>query len=594
MQQKGRRGALPLRGESAEAAANGAWLSVHLKRFGLPWIAVMSAALYLPSVRAPFVLDDLGGIVGNPRIVGVDGFLKGIPHMARPLTEGLLAATFAAGGENPLLYHVCGAVLHAVCVLLAGMVVAQALKDSGWGPAASWNGALLGAAVFGLHPLQSESVVYAVQAYSVLPAAALGLGAFLLGRQHVDGGGLLSALSACILASLAGLARQDAVVVPLLLMSYVSWIVPPAALGKAFGRRVFYVCFFLFAAVPVLAVVSATAPAIKASGAGFGVPGLPVRRYAATQTVVIFRYLKLFLFPVGQSLDHYAPLYPALNRAVVLAAGGWVAVGLLWVRFRTTMRLVAFGGFWFLVCLAPTSSFFPLRDAMFEHRCYMAILGLILAGLGASGRWWGRCEARNLAMFGVALGSVLAALTLMRGQVWTDAETLWADAVAKGDGNPRPWNNLAAAELGRGRWDAASEHLHRALQADPQYALAHYNLGLVGYAKGDFQGAVFHFREATALEPGNGVFFNNLGNAYASLRDFERAEWCFRRALELVPHSGDARANLALLLLTTGRGREASAQARASLLDDPGNRVALEVLRRAQRSDDDNRPRGVL
>ena len=44
---------------------------------------------------------------------------------------------------------------------------------------------------------------------------------------------------------------------------------------------------------------------------------------------------------------------------------------------------------------------------------------------------------------------------------------------------PEPWNNLASIYIKQGRLGMAQDALHMALQANPEYALAKYNLGQV-------------------------------------------------------------------------------------------------------------------
>jgi len=60
-----------------------------------------------------------------------------------------------------------------------------------------------------------------------------------------------------------------------------------------------------------------------------------------------------------------------------------------------------------------------------------------------------------------------------------DARALYADMTERFPELPETWNNLAALQLADGQLDLARDSLQMALRANPQYALAHENLGIV-------------------------------------------------------------------------------------------------------------------
>jgi tetratricopeptide (TPR) repeat protein len=58
---------------------------------------------------------------------------------------------------------------------------------------------------------------------------------------------------------------------------------------------------------------------------------------------------------------------------------------------------------------------------------------------------------------------------------------------------------LGALRLEQGRWDDAQRHLERALEQDPDYAVAHANLALLAARRGDVATAERHRAKAWAL-----------------------------------------------------------------------------------------------
>ncbi len=65
------------------------------------------------------------------------------------------------------------------------------------------------------------------------------------------------------------------------------------------------------------------------------------------------------------------------------------------------------------------------------------------------------------------------------------------------------------------------------------------------------------YRSAARLSPRSARIRYNLGNAYLRRRDFAQAEENYRAALAIYPDYNDARVNLGMALVETGRAREA-------------------------------------
>src|SRR4029453_13404298 len=102
---------------------------------------------------------------------------------------------------------------------------------------------------------------------------------------------------------------------------------------------------------------------------------------AFTQAIVIWRYVRLLVWPFGQSIMH------SVQRVTSLADPlAWVAIGALALvcvlafLVRRSHPGITLGIVWFLAVLAPSSSFLPLREGMAEHRVYLASAGLFMAG----------------------------------------------------------------------------------------------------------------------------------------------------------------------------------------------------------------------
>ena len=112
--------------------------------------------------------------------------------------------------------------------------------------------------------------------------------------------------------------------------------------------------------------------------AGFGLEGITPWQYLLTQFGVIIWYLRLFVLPTRQMLRlrlAVRRLGLARRRAPAARSSCSALVAAAVLAYRR-YPLATFCLAWVFITLAPTSSIIPLRDAAFEHRMYLPIVGL--------------------------------------------------------------------------------------------------------------------------------------------------------------------------------------------------------------------------
>ena len=90
-----------------------------------------------------------------------------------------------------------------------------------------------------------------------------------------------------------------------------------------------------------------------------------------------------------------------------------------------------------------------------------------------------------------------------------------------------------------------SVSFERALDADPTYAKAYYNLGIVYDRSGDLDRAETEYRKAAELDPTHAQAWANLGALEGRRGRFHEAIPLLERALEIDPGLLQVRFNLA-------------------------------------------------
>jgi tetratricopeptide (TPR) repeat protein len=288
----------------------------------------------------------------------------------------------------------------------------------------------------------------------------------------------------------------------------------------------------------------------------------------------------LFLFPVQQSADWDFPMSRTIfDRGAVIGLIALLALAVLAWRYRRTYRLASFGFFTYLLLMAPTSSFLPIRDAIAERRLYLSMLGLLLIAVDFLGRW--KIERKTLAAICATVALILAWATYKRAQVWSSELALWQDTTEKRPDNWRAHFQLASAYFNLNRCDTAVKEFENATRLRPpdydllvDWALALDCLNQSGAALAKLQ-------QAAALERTAHVY-SQIGMIYG-----KRSQWA--EALDALATAEKLDPNFATTYVYRGLVHTATNQLTAAIQDyqralaiDPKYQQALDGLARAQ------------
>ena len=553
-----------------------------------------AAMCYGRALRGGFVFDDLDSVLRDPaarslsvstRMLLPSLFSTGralsneavaSAHLGDHKSTGLeggrgfvawtLALNHAVGGLDPFGYHVVNLGLHLVVTLLVFFFTRTLL---GRAAAPSPEGcAVAVAGLFVLHPLHSQAVNYITQRAEVIASGAY-LGALLLLLRASSARGLSAALlvlSALLVFAVGLGAKVIVVTMPaayLLLMLVVPEQRPDARRPGWARHLVLTAPFFLLAAWKTHALLASVKGHTDA-GFGVSVRGLNAWTYFMTEWKVILVYVRLLFWPAGQNLDWLYPVSTRLDLGVTAAgatllAGVALAVVLVGRARRLdanaapVTRVIAFGVLWFLLVLAPTSSFVPLADLLVEHRSYLASVGLLAAAVVLGERLAARFSARSGAV-AIAVAWLALGLALWRrNAVWESPAALWADVVTKQPGNGRAHTALATIYQGHGDLANAIREYGLALQRmadgrseDRQAAMEGMAAALVD--AGRPHEAMTVIRVALAIQPGDPTMLATLAAVQLRVGDFQNAERAAQAALTAHPRHSQA-------LLTLGEAR---------------------------------------
>ncbi|XP_062513815.1 UDP-N-acetylglucosamine--peptide N-acetylglucosaminyltransferase 110 kDa subunit-like isoform X2 [Corticium candelabrum] len=145
------------------------------------------------------------------------------------------------------------------------------------------------------------------------------------------------------------------------------------------------------------------------------------------------------------------------------------------------------------------------------------------------------------------------------------------------------WSNLGCVFNAQGEIWLAIHHFEKAVQFDPTFLDAYINLGNVLKEARIFDRAVAAYLRALNLSPSNPIVHGNLACVYYEQGLIDLAVDTYRRAIELQPHFPDAYCNLANALKEKGRVHEAEQCYNTALTMCPTHADSLNNLANIKR-----------
>ena len=458
------------------------------------WLLLLTVIAYVGSLFGAFLLDDFA-IFSDPVLTSSSGWWEvWRPEQTRPLTYFTFWANYMIAGRHALAYHAVNLGLHLAAVWLAFEALRRLMPVR-----IAW----FAAAIFAVHPMQSEAVNYIFARSTLLMSlfCLLSLNDWLRGRHW----------RAVLWFTLGLLSKEEAVGYAIFLaLLHLSisrnrkeWRPIAAMFGLSFlfGLRVLFM-----------------SAVTHGSGAG-AQAGISPGEYLARQGGAIAGYLLGLAIPM-YSIDPPSP--PASLWFL------WIAV--LVLAFLSSRRFwAAQPGFWIIAGLAlllPSSSVFPAADVIAFRRMYLPLLAFAVAfAMLLSRQTW--------------VLALLAAVSIYRCYVWASPQRVWREAVHRNAYDARPYVQLARTVEPH----EAIELLERAKDMNPDSPLVASELGRAYLTSGEPGRALSEFGRALAMTPDNPQALSNRGVALLILKQTAAAQSDFERALQIDPCAFEARLN---------------------------------------------------
>ncbi|MDQ3546617.1 MAG: tetratricopeptide repeat protein [Verrucomicrobiota bacterium] len=542
-----------------------------------------------------------------------------------PLTSLSLMLDAQIFGLNAGGYHGVNVALHTIAVLLLFFAL-RALTG------ATWRSAVV-AALFAIHPLRAESVVWISERKDVLSGVffMLGLWAYVRYARRPPRPGPYLLVAAALALGL--ISKAMLVTFPFLLLVLDYWPLrrfpfSPAKPGGEPEERPAAVTtrWLIVEKVPLLllAIAISIATIFSQEQALNAAHDWPWRWKVDNALVTVWVYLYQMAWPA-----HLAPFYPHPKGTLTLSLVGACLAGLL------VLLLLAFGSrrkhpyfitglLWYLGLLVPVIGLVQVGwQAHADRYTYLPLIGVYLAIVWGAAELSARWPKRQWLLGATATAVIAALMVLSWKQVgyWSSSVRLWRhtlavttdnDVAERGLGTEllrlgevdeaiahdrealriRPGDtngltNLANALLKKKEYPEAIQHYRAVLRARPNDSEMHRNLGKALYQSGALDEALEQFQEALRLQASDSDAAYSLGNAYLDKGDPEAAIPYFKKAIAANNRNVAAHYNLAIALLRHGQFEEAMAEFRQTLQLEPGkvdahNNLGVALLQSGQ------------
>ena len=538
--------------------------------FGLLILGLLAVAVYFPAVRAGFVWDD-----SIMRDLGAVSTWGGIWHIwfdpAGAYMEGgrwreghywpVLYTTFwvehKLWGFSPAGYHVVNILIHFTNTALLWRLLTRLSVPGAW----------FAAAVFVVHPLHTESVVW-IMARKDMLATLFCLASFTMWLRFEHSHSRGHYAGALALFAAAMLSKSVVVVFPATFLIVRWW--RDGGFTRAYVLRVvpFFIAGFSLALADMLFYQN-----VQPVSFGYSMVD---RVLIAAQS--LWFYAGKLLWPT-----QLAVIYPHWDVSAsdpadwlyVIAAFALVAA--LWFFRHRIGRGPLACALFFALILSPALGFV---DYGYMRYSFVAARYQYLAGAGAIVLFAAAAAYCSFRLPGLlrkaARGAAFALLVLLGVATWNhagvyrDDVTLFRHVISLNPGahtahlnlayallhsegasgealaaareavRKRPLyysahNVLGAALSGLGRYEEAEAHLQRAVKLNPRYAPAFLNLGESLRRRGRYKEALGAYRAAVRIDPRYPLPYVGAGYVLFALKRYEETVLSMKRALSLNP-----------------------------------------------------------
>lgn len=336
-----------------------------------------------------------------------------------PLTIFSFLIDHTIWGLNPAGFHFTNLLLHVINVALVYLLVLQLTS--------SRFASFFAAGVFGLHPLQVETVAWVSSRKGLLSATFILLSLRFWLRDECNSSDEVKGILFLVIALMC---KAIAVVVPGIVFLY-DVLIRQKAVSESIAKQLVpgFFCIML-----ILQTMTAQTTIVGGVRSHIGMGKLQL---LGVDLVILWKYVAMTIFPHDLCMLYNQPV-DGIWVQIVAALAGWMAVGFLLYRLRDRTPSLVFACLCWFALLVPVLNLFPITTLMNDRYLYLPMIPFAaIVGIGiervatrlpspASMRRVSQRLACGVA--GIVCLALLAGETTRYLPVWKNGLALWAHA----------------------------------------------------------------------------------------------------------------------------------------------------------------------
>ncbi|MBK8721894.1 MAG: tetratricopeptide repeat protein [Saprospiraceae bacterium] len=519
----------PVKANTAKTVQNGEKSG---NNWGIWVVLAITFVIFYTCVNNQFVnWDDEDNFIKNPFLKSFDFesikniFTQTILGNYNPLPIFTFAIERAlAGSLNPKLMHFDNILLHLICTFFAYKILIE-LK-------LSKTASLIGALLFGIHPMRVESVAWVTERKDVLFGAFFLPAVWLYIKDTLAEKRTRSVLI-FILFILALFSKIQAVSLPLTFLAIDYYFGRPLKFNLITEKLHYFLASLLIGSIGIYFLGQNNS--LSETQTNFNIlDRLFIGNYS------YFNYILKFIFPYQMS-----PLYPypgSLSIEFYLSAILLIPFGYLCYKwYKNDNKALLFGVLFFTFNVMFLLQILGAGQGFLADRfTYIPYLGLFFL-IGYLYDWVAKNHASKLSILNIGLGIYLVVFAFMSNvqcKVWENGETLWTHVLKYYQNATTPWQNLGQYYRENKMYDKALPNINKALSLKPSTSL--YNSrGKIYFDSNKRDLAIQDYDAGINLGDKNpktlGEVYVNRGAALASIGQLDKAILDFNKGLELDP-----------------------------------------------------------
>ena len=548
-------------------------------------LSLITFILYLPTLRYPFMYDDMPTIIENIHVIKGNYLNNIFFAFSRWISRFLHSSIYKFWGENPTPFRIFNLLMHitiGILIFFTLLKLFSNLKEQSFLKKNAYLISIFSSALFLLHPAQTQTVTYITQMslegmVTLFTFAVITTFVYAVYAKNILTKYLLY-LTSIILSIFASGTKEIIMVLPALVLLIDIFFIAQGKWSSLKKRLIFHIILWitLFGALASLGFMpikfASTASKAISNNRGNVLTSTPkekieVGNYLLSQFKVLLHYLRIYFWPSPLAFEYGYKLstsfwnsdviYPFL---LILSIIFSALIGFI----KNKSNALSFGIAWFFIGVLPRASFIPSTELICDYKTYISSFGAIffitvslvyLFELASEMFKFKSFKLKQLILNKQQIQLGLLCLVLIfsgfatknQNPMWSDELAFWGQAIKVSPKKARLYNNYGVALSNRGRIDESIETYKKACECDPTYAEPVINLAFHYQARNKKRLAMEQYKKAINMREVHPEMYLNLGSLHLSNKAYKEANICFNIALKLRPYYSRAHFNKGLM-----------------------------------------------